>query len=197
MLVSSFSYLFSLELFLSLQIRLVSLSPSYNTTFSGLNQNPVMYRFFHFSWFLLWYLLEWWGPLSDTIFSSWGLTVFGLLAGIGWSVFILKCVCFFTVSRPTMRKAIKVFCRQLLLPTPLRVFHTSVTRWFPTGVWATASLLKSPWLFSIVWWILIMLLSEYSLLFLLFTSLPIPLPILYRLSQVRQSQLVSPSPSCS
>ena len=28
--------------------------------------------------------------------------------------------------------------------TDLRVFHTSISRWFSTGVWVTASLLKSP-----------------------------------------------------
>ena len=35
--------------------------------------------------------------------------------------------------------------------TPFRVFHTSVSRWFLTGVWVTASLLKSPGLFSVFW----------------------------------------------
>ena len=33
--------------------------------------------------------------------------------------------------------------------TPLRVFHTSVSWWFLTGVWETASLLKSPGLVSV------------------------------------------------
>ena len=41
--------------------------------------------------------------------------------------------------------------------TLLRIFHTSVSRWFPTGVWETESLLKSPGLFSVFWPISIML----------------------------------------
>ena len=38
-----------------------------------------------------------------------------------------------------------------------RVFHTSVSWWFSIGVWVTASLLKSPGLWSILWPLLIML----------------------------------------
>ena len=34
----------------------------------------------------------------------------------------------------------------------LSVFHTSVSRWFLTGVWVAASLLKSPGLFSVLKW---------------------------------------------
>ena len=33
----------------------------------------------------------------------------------------------------------------------LRVFHISISWWFFTGVWVTASLLKSPGLFSVFW----------------------------------------------
>ena len=33
----------------------------------------------------------------------------------------------------------------------IRVFHISVSWWFFTGVWVTASLLKSPGLFSVFW----------------------------------------------
>ena len=35
-----------------------------------------------------------------------------------------------------------------------QVFHTSVSRWFLTGVWLTVSLLKRPGLFSVFWPIL-------------------------------------------
>ena len=35
--------------------------------------------------------------------------------------------------------------------TYLGDFHTSVSRWFSTGVWVTTSLLKSPGLFSVFW----------------------------------------------
>ena len=45
---------------------------------------------------------------------------------------------------------------QLLLFTPFRVFHTSVSHWFLTEVWVTAILLKSPGLFSVFWPILTM-----------------------------------------
>ena len=38
--------------------------------------------------------------------------------------------------------------------TPLRAFHPSVRQWFSTGVWVTASLLKSPVLLSGFWSIL-------------------------------------------
>ena len=51
--------------------------------------------------------------------------------------------------------------------------------WFLTGVWVTASLQKSSRLFSVFWPILIMLLSGWSLLDLLFPSLPVLLPILW------------------
>ena len=33
----------------------------------------------------------------------------------------------------------------------LRVFHTSNSWWFLTGIWATTSLLKSPGIFSVFW----------------------------------------------
>ena len=39
----------------------------------------------------------------------------------------------------------------LLLFTPLEFFHISISCWFFTGVWVTASLLKSPGLFSVFW----------------------------------------------
>ena len=45
----------------------------------------------------------------------------------------------------------------IIIITPLRVFPTSISWWFSTGVWVTASFLKSPGLFSEFWPILIML----------------------------------------
>ena len=39
----------------------------------------------------------------------------------------------------------------LLLLYTFRVFHTSISWWFFTEVWVTASLLKSPGLFSVFW----------------------------------------------
>ena len=62
--------------------------------------------------------------------------------------------------------------------TPLRVFHTNVSWWFFTGVWVTASFLKSLGLFSVFWPILIMLESWWFLLVFLYPSLPVLLSIL-------------------
>ena len=63
-------------------------------------------------------------------------------------------------------------------------FHTSV--W----VWETASLLKPPWYVSVFWSILIMLLSGWPLLVLLFPCLSVPLLILWRLFQAHQVQFM-------
>ena len=79
----------------------------------------------------------------------------------------------------------------------LRVFHTSVSKWFFTGVRVTASLIKSLGLFLVFWPISTILLFGWSPLVLLFPSPPVPLPILWWLYRVLQLQLVSPSPSCS
>ena len=51
--------------------------------------------------------------------------------------------------------------------TPIRVFHTSISRWFLIGVLATATLLKSPGFSSVFWPITIMLLFGWSPLILL------------------------------
>ena len=44
----------------------------------------------------------------------------------------------------------------------IRVFHISVSRWFFTGFWVTASLPKSPGLFSVFWPFSIMLSFGWS-----------------------------------
>ena len=59
----------------------------------------------------------------------------------------------------------------------MRVLYTWASWLFLTDVWVTASLLKSPGLFSVFWPILVMLLSGGSLRFLLFLSSSVPLPI--------------------
>ena len=74
----------------------------------------------------------------------------------------------------------------LLLFTAFRVFHTSVSRWFLTGVWVTASLLKSLGPSSVFWPILIMLLFGWSPPVFSFPSLPVLVPILLWLYQVHQ-----------
>ena len=54
--------------------------------------------------------------------------------------------------------------------TPLRISHTSISWWFITAVFVTASLLKSQGLFSVFWPILIMLLFGWFQLDLFFPS---------------------------
>ena len=44
----------------------------------------------------------------------------------------------------------------------IRTFRISISRWFFTGVWVTASLLKSPGLFSVFWPFSIMLSFGWS-----------------------------------
>ena len=73
----------------------------------------------------------------------------------------------------------------IIIFTPLRVFHTNVSRWSSTGVWLTPSLLKSPGLFSVFWQILIKLSFRWSSLILWFPSSPFPLSILWWLARCR------------
>ena len=65
--------------------------------------------------------------------------------------------------------------------TPLKIFYNSINWWFLIGVRVTESLLKSLGLFSVFWPILIILLSGWSPLILLFPSLPVHLSILLRI----------------
>ena len=60
-----------------------------------------------------------------------------------------------------------------LLLLLIRVFHISVSWWSFTGDWVTASLFKSPGLFSVFCPFSIMLLFGWSLLVLLFLSPPV------------------------
>ena len=60
----------------------------------------------------------------------------------------------------------------------IRDFHISVSRWVFTGVWVTASLLKSPGLFSVFWPFSIMLSFEWSPLVHQPPTPPAPLVIL-------------------
>ena len=60
----------------------------------------------------------------------------------------------------------------------IRDFHISVSRWFFTGVWVTASLLKSPELFLIFWPFSIMLSFGWSPLVRQLPSPLVPLAIL-------------------
>ena len=85
----------------------------------------------------------------------------------------------------------------IIIITPLRVFHTSVSKLFSPGFWVTTSLLKSPGLFSVFWSILRTLLSVWSPIVLWFLSLPVPLPVFSELARSHILLLVSPSSSCS
>ena len=72
---------------------------------------------------------------------------------------------------------------RIIMSTPLRFFHTGISRYSSTEVWVTASLCKSPGLFSVFWLILIVLSFEWSPLVLLFPSPPVPLSFLWGLYQ--------------
>ena len=76
-------------------------------------------------------------------------------------------------------------------------FHTTFSWWAFTGVFVTASLLRSPGLFSVFWPISTMLYFEWSQFFLRFPTVIIIFPILWRPFQVHQIHLVSPSVTCS
>ena len=54
--------------------------------------------------------------------------------------------------------------------TAFQVFPNAISRWFLTGTWVTASVLKSPELSPVFWPILIMLLFRWSPLVFLFPS---------------------------
>ena len=56
-----------------------------------------------------------------------------------------------------------MFCSFYYYYTLSRVFHANVSWWSSTWIWATASLLMFPWLFS-VFWLILMLKSGSSLL---------------------------------
>ena len=81
--------------------------------------------------------------------------------------------------------------------TLLRIFHTCISWSFPTEVRVTASLLKSPGLFSV--WRPILIIPSFgcSPLVLFYPYPPVSLSILWLLYQAHQLQLVSPSFSCS
>ena len=79
----------------------------------------------------------------------------------------------------------------------MKVFHTSVSWWFFTGVRMTASFLTSPGLFSVFWPISTLLYFGWSPLILLFPSPSVLESNLWLLYWAHQLQLVSASLSCS
>ena len=88
-------------------------------------------------------------------------------------------------------KKIQMLKNNYYYSTHLRIFHTSVRWWFSTGTWVTASLLKSPELFSGFWPISTMLLYGWSPFVLLFLSSSVSVLNLWWLYRMFQLQLVS------
>ena len=79
----------------------------------------------------------------------------------------------------------------------LRVFLTSVSWLFLTGVWMSTSLLNSPWLLSVFWSISKMQYFGWSSTILLFLSPLVLVLILWWLYQEHQLKLVLSSLPCS
>ena len=90
-----------------------------------------------FTFFQFYSVVSWDSKVSSFATSLFLLLIFissGLLAEIRWSVSYVKvlffCCCYYYYS--------------------FGVFHISLSWWFFTGVWVTASLLKSPGLFPVL-----------------------------------------------
>ena len=99
----------------------------------------------------------------------------GLLAGIRWSVCMLKSHRSLCESFSRTGAGLCIYHLLLLF---IRIFHISISWWYFTGDWVTVSLLKSPWLFSVFWPFSIMLLFGWSPLGRQLPNLPGPLIIL-------------------
>ena len=111
----------------------------------------------------------------------------GLLTGIRWSVCILK-------SHKSLWEIVIII---IIITYSFRVFQISVSWWFFSGVWVTASLPKSPGLFPVFWPFSIMLWFRWSPLVRQLPYTLGPLIIIQLLCQKHQSQLVQSSLSCS
>ena len=98
-----------------------------------------------------------------------------LLAEIGWCVCILKsrrilCVLFSRMDSSLCQYPFFIWpnfsflynSQWIILLLLIWLFHISVSWWSFTGDWVTASLLKSPGLFSVFWLFSIMLLLGWS-----------------------------------
>ena len=190
LLIRHFGYVLSVLIFHS-KIVLFLLHPVFDLLLCILlrHVNWTYFRYFGRSWFLCVALpcpvLFWASILSPISFDLF------LLVTLYFSVVILVCtshyglVCFpFPVSFACSRNfrcpssliiiiiiTIKIIINIIVIIYSFRVFHISVTWWFFTGVWVTASLLKSPGLFSVFWPFSIILSFGWSLLVL---QLPSP-----------------------
>ena len=102
-----------------------------------------------------------------------------------WLVFVP----FFTIQYSI---AFTYFPINIIYLTLLKVFQTSVSWWRFPGVWVTASILKSPGLFSVFWSVSTILLFRLSPLVFLFPSFPVLVLILWCLYRVHQLRLYHP-----
>ena len=85
-----------------------------------------------------WLMVFHWS-LSDSKFPQVSRTILSILAVLN------NAVIWMVSTRPSTSQIIII-----IIIYPFRVFHISVSWWFFAGVWVTASLLKSPGLFSVV-----------------------------------------------
>ena len=136
--------------------------------FNCLARSRYLSFFSHVFRFILWSV----GTTKPTILQILFLLLIiissGLLAEIRWSVSISKSHLFVWSNSNFLRISqwitlltqshlvFSSFCVNLLhsliyYHLVIRVFHISVSWWSFTGVWETASLLKSPGLFSVFW----------------------------------------------
>ena len=106
------------------------------------------------------------GTFSGAQFHSDILTVYFYCLYLG--------LLFFFRQIPFYHLCILLLLSLLLLFYPFESFQTSVSRWFLTEVLVKTSLLKFPGFFSVCWSILTMPWFGWSLLILLFISLPVP-----------------------
>ena len=177
------------------QLQLVSPSPSCSLTFLVLWLSQSVCLSFHFLWFSLRGPLGWQSPLSLFNFQLYFLFLTILhqafTQDLPWGKVVILCIqqiydfcCFFYVIFFSCIDCI--IWRGLAVPQSaillllllIRVFHISVSWWSFTGYWVTASLLKSPGLFSVFWQFSVMLLFGWSPLGRELLNLPGPLIIL-------------------
>ena len=135
-------------------------------------------------------------------FNWYFFTEVQLSSRICWSILLdLNCsVVWMVMIFPWISSSLNLFARtlgiNLIIITPCNFF--SCNSWSPfTGVWVSASLLKSPELFWVSWPISTMLYSGWSWLFLRFPIVPLLFSSLWGPFQVYELKLVSLSPSSS
>ena len=145
--------------------------------------------------------------VETCIFGGVGCYVFDFFGGGYFSIFVVVvvllivsfCFLFLFFVFVVLLVLVFVFCLFIIIIIiySLSVFPISFSWWFFTGVWVTASLLKSLGLFSIFWPFSIMLLWGWSPIVCQLPSPPVPSMILKSLFQKHQLQLLQLSLACS